>query len=36
MAKEVALATVRNATGEASENSAYWNSQKKQAYYGKK
>ena len=36
MAKEVALATVRNATGAASENSAYWNSQKTQAYYGKK
>jgi hypothetical protein len=36
MAKEVALATVRNSTGAASENSAYWNSQKTQAYYGKK
>lgn len=36
MAREVALATVRNATGAASENSAYWNSQKTQAYYGKK
>ena len=35
IAKEVALATVRDSMGNPAENSAYWNSQKTQAYYGK-
>ena len=35
IAKEVALATVRDSSGNPAENSAYWNSQKTQAYYGK-
>jgi hypothetical protein len=34
MEREVALATVTDNQGNARENSAYWNSQKKQAYYG--
>lgn len=34
-AREVALATVRDSSGRPAENSAYWNSQKTQAYYGK-
>lgn len=34
-AREVALATVRDSLGRPAENSAYWNSQKTQAYYGK-
>ena len=35
IAEEVALATVRDSMGNPAENSAYWNSQKTQAYYGK-
>jgi hypothetical protein len=35
LAREVALATVRDSSGRPAENSAYWNSQKTQAYYGK-
>lgn len=32
--QEVALATVRDSAGNPAENSAYWNSQKTEAYYG--
>lgn len=34
MALEIALATVRNNQGTPAENSAYWNSQKTEPYYG--